>query len=195
MNGVRHQLSIIVKRGKLRERVLGDRSDRRPLPGYKELEVNQNRGSPFWPALWLSDNEILGDQRYSVIKVFGGAAMSLTHHTSNFETGTWPWPTIHNIETGELHPMALPPQALHFGDWPFLLAIQQGPFLRVADDVDGCLPVLAEPSPDAGELDCMAARVLLTDLEETVEFEGTTWRKAKTPAGVVGWADGRYLDG
>ena len=74
-----------------------------------------------------------------------------------------------------------------------LRAIQQGPFLRVAADVDGCLSVIADHSPDAAELDCMAGRVLLTDLGETVEIEGVTWHKVRTPAGIEGWTDGRYL--
>ena len=54
-------------------------NDHRPLPDYEELEVNQNReGRPsFIPALWLSDNEILGHDRYLTIDLFGGAALGL----------------------------------------------------------------------------------------------------------------------
>ena len=77
---------------------------------------------------------------------------------------------------------------------PLLHAVQFGPFLRVADDLDGCLLVLADHSPNAEELDCMASRVLLTGLGETIELEGTTWHSVRTPAGIEGWADGRYLE-
>ena len=40
----------------------------------------------------------------------------------------------------------------------------------------------------------MAERVLLTDLGDVITDEGMTWHRVKTPAGVVGWADGRYLE-
>ena len=74
------------------------------------------------------------------------------------------------------------------------IAIQRGPFLRVVDDVDGCLPIKADPSLKADELACAAERVLLIDLKETVEVEGTTWHSVRTPAGLEGWAEGRHLE-
>ena len=72
--------------------------------------------------------------------------------------------------------------------------VQHGPFLRVVNIGADCLSITAEPSPDADELACMAERVLLQDQGDVVTDEGVTWHKAKTPAGVVGWADGRYLE-
>ena len=75
------------------------------------------------------------------------------------------------------------------------LALQPGPFLQVVDVGEDCLSLRAEPSLDAEELACMAERVLLQDQGDVVTDEGIIWRKAKTPAGVVGWADGRYLEG
>ena len=59
---------------------------------------------------------------------------------------------------------------------------------------DGCLPIRAEPSPDVEELACMAERVLLTDHGDVAMDEGTTWHRIRTPAGLKGWADGRYLE-
>ena len=60
--------------------------------------------------------------------------------------------------------------------------------------VDGCLPIRPEPFAWAEELACVAEHVLLTDLDEAIEVDDTTWRRAKTPAGIVGWADGLYLE-
>ena len=72
--------------------------------------------------------------------------------------------------------------------------VQQGPFLQVIGVGEDCLPIRAEPSPDADELACAVERVLLQDQDEAVEVDGATWLKVETPAGVVGWADGRYLE-
>ena len=189
--------------GRLEEGVL---SDRRPLPDYEELEVNQNREYEpnFIPELWLSDNEILGRQRYPVASLFGGAALGLAHHASYLGIeiegeidwyNLWPWPTIHNVETGDLHPVALPPRALRIGDWPYLLAVQHGPFLRVIDTGGDCIQLKANPTADAEELDCVAERVLLQDQgRDAIADDGVTWRKVKTPAGIVGWANGRFLE-
>ena len=75
------------------------------------------------------------------------------------------------------------------------LAIQHGPFLRVVGVGDDCLPLKAEPLPDAEELDCVTERVLLQDQgEKTIDVDNVIWRKAKTLAGIEGWADGRYLE-
>ena len=70
--------------------------------------------------------------------------------------------------------------------------LSRRPFLQVAG-VD-CLPIRADPSANANELDCMAERVLLQDQGETVEVDDITWRKVRTPIGTVGWADGHYLE-
>ena len=56
------------------------------------------------------------------------------------------------------------------------------------------LPIQAEPSSDSEDLACMAERVLLTDLAEASEVDGATWHRVRTPAGVEGWADSRYLE-
>ena len=77
------------------------------------------------------------------------------------------------------------------------LAIRQGPFLRVVDVGEGCLPIVAEARPDAEELACVAERVLLQDQDlggDVITDDGVTWRRARTPAGVEGWADGNYLE-
>ena len=68
-----------------------------------------------------------------------------------------------------------------------------GPFLQVTG-VEGCLPIRAEASPDAGELACMAERVLLTDLGEASELDGSIWHRVRTPLGIEGWADGSWLE-
>ena len=113
--------------------------------------------------------------------------------------GDWsnlvPWPAIYNVETGKLHPMALPPEALRINDQPYLLAVHQGPFLRVLEVEGGCLPIRAEPSQEAEELACMAERALLQDQDgDVITDEDVTWRRVRTPAGIEGWADDRYLE-
>ena len=103
------------------------------------------------------------------------------------------WPSIQDPETGEQWPILLPYEILRSGDLLLPLAVQQGPFLRVTG-VDGCLPIRAEASAAAGELACMTERVLLTDLGEALGVDGVTWHRVRTPAGLEGWADGRYLE-
>ena len=136
-------------------------------------------------CLMLPDGRLLLIERYDGEELIGpqGAAKGRT----------WPydaiqWPTIRDPQTGEQWPIRLPSEVFNPGYEIRILAIQQGPFLRVVD-VDDCLPIRAEPSPDAGELACMAERVLLTDLGETTELEDATWHKARTPAGLEGWAE------
>jgi len=145
-------------------------------------------------CLWclkLPDGRLLLTQDYKAEELIGprGAAEGRVVY---FDIGL-PWPTIRDPERGEQWPIWMPPDVLRAEEslWP--LAIQQGPFLRVADDLEGCLPVLADPSPDAEELSCMAARVLLQDQGETSEIEGAAWHRVRTPAGIEGWADGRNL--
>ena len=75
-----------------------------------------------------------------------------------------------------------------------ILGVQHGPFLRVTGLEKGCLPIRAETSTDSEELACAAERVLLTDLVEASEADGVTWHKVRAPAGIEGWADGRYLE-
>ena len=72
--------------------------------------------------------------------------------------------------------------------------VQIGPFLRVTNVEGSCLNIRVEPNLESQVLTCVAQHVLLQDQGEAVEVDGTTWRKAKTPAGVTGWADGRYLE-
>ena len=57
-----------------------------------------------------------------------------------------------------------------------------------------CLQGRAEASPDTEELACVAERVLLQDQGDTATDDGVTWRNVRTPAGIEGWADGRYLE-
>lgn len=75
------------------------------------------------------------------------------------------------------------------------IAIQQGHLRRVVD-VDDCLPILTDAELDAEELACVAERVLLTTLGEGVTNAayGISWTKVRTPAGIVGWAEDRYLE-
>ena len=75
-----------------------------------------------------------------------------------------------------------------------LVGVQYGPFLRVVDVGENCLSIRAEPNTDAEVLACVAERVLLTDLDEAMGLDGTTWRRARTPAGIEGWSDSRYLE-
>ena len=99
------------------------------------------------------------------------------------------WWQLRDPETGEQWSVRKPPDVLTF----LPLAVQRGPFLRVTN-VAGCLPVRAEASADSEELACSAERVLLTDLAEATEADGTTWHRVRTPAGLEGWADVRYLE-
>ena len=103
------------------------------------------------------------------------------------------WPTIYDTGSGLIQALALP------GVWYFeeefspFVGLQYGPFLQVSG-VDDCLPIRAEASADGEELACATERVLLTDLAETSEMDGATWHRVRTPAGIEGWADGRYLE-
>ena len=102
--------------------------------------------------------------------------------------------TIIDPETGERGVIELPPADVpRAEDGHLFLAVQHGPFLRVVDVAD-CLPVLADHSLDAEELACAAERVLLTDLGEASEVDGTSWHRVRTPSGIEGWADGRWLE-
>ena len=104
-------------------------------------------------------------------------------------------PTIRDIETGEQWQIRLPDDIFSEDATFFrLLAVQQGPFLQVADMSEECLPLRAKPSLDAKELACVAERVLLQDQGDTATDDGITWHRASTPAGVEGWADGSYLE-
>ena len=113
------------------------------------------------------------------------------------------WPTIRNSNTLEQWPIRLPADVLTLGNMLLPAAVQQGPFLRVVDVGEGCLPIVAEASLEAEELACAAERVLLTDLggmaeeasrSHVYDIERMTWRKVKTPAGIEGWADSRHLE-
>ena len=132
---------------------------------------------------------------YKVRDLLGGAAQSVSgvfsaDHEMLFDLH---WPTIRSVETGEEWPIAFPGESLMLGDSFIPRLVLQGPFLRVID-VDDCLPIRVAPSPDAEELACAAERVLLTDLAEASEADGMTWHRVRTPAGIEGWANGRYLE-
>ena len=73
--------------------------------------------------------------------------------------------------------------------------VQQGPFLRVVDVGDDCLSITvrAELSHDSEELACVAEQVLLQDQGDVVVNDGVIWRSVRTPVGIEGWADARYL--
>lgn len=164
-----------------------------------ELVLEQTDSCP--RCLMLPDGRelLLRGREYYVGELVGGAA---AEYYSDPTSGHYPngtpaskfWPTIRDPETGEQWPVKLPYDVLSLDNLHLLpIAIQRGPFLRVVN-VDDCLPLRAEPSHDAEELACAVERVLLTDLAEAMELDGTTWRSVRTSAGVVGWADGRYLE-
>ena len=133
-----------------------------------------------WHWVEYQPEELIGPQGAAMGWVAGNAPQN--------------WPTIRDPETGEQWPIRLPYDVLSLGDFfPRHIAVQRGPFLRVVD-VGDCLPVVAAPSLDAGELACAAERVLLTDLGEVSEVDGTTWHRVRTPSGIEGWADGRWLE-
>ena len=137
-----------------------------------------------------------GATSYKAEDLLGGAAQSESSAFSGDHEilpGLY-WPTIRDSETGEEWPIAFPEEVLRLGDSFILRLALHGPFLRVTG-VDGCLPVRASHSPDAEELACAAERVLLTDLGgDVITDDGPTWRMVRTPAGIEGWADGRYLE-
>ena len=140
-------------------------------------------------CLWLPDGRVLMRAEYPVHELVGhrGAATGWSRVRQT-------WPTIRDLETGEQWPLRLPRDMLTLGYGIGALAIQQGPFLRVVDVGESCLPIRTGPSPDAEELACAAERVLLTDLKETMELEDTIWHRVRAPAGIEGWADGQFLE-
>ena len=146
-------------------------------------------------ALEISDGLYIrgwDDAEYSPEQLRGAAAASFTEEDVGDKAY---WPTLRNLQTGEERPIKLPADVLTLGNTLLPLTIQSGPFLRVASVGDGCLPIVAEPSPDAEELACAAERVLLQDLGESAEVNGLTLHKVRTPAGIEGWANDRYLAG
>ena len=104
------------------------------------------------------------------------------------------WPAIYDPETEEYRPIKLPSQVFQLRHGMSILAAQRGPFLRIVDLEGGCLPLMSEASSEAEELACVVERVLLTDLGDVITDEGVTWHRVRTPAGIEGWADGRYLE-
>ena len=94
--------------------------------------------------------------------------------------------------TGEL-----PSRWDQFGNMEYRIlpvSVQHGPFLRVVDVGEDCLPIRTNHSPDAEQVACMAERVLLQEQGDVATDEDITWRGVKTPAGIEGWANGRYLE-
>ena len=161
---------------------------------------------PEWYCVSISDDRSLLMERYEAEDLVDlmGAAMGfmrddgvLFHNSSLQREDTLQrvhWPTIRDSKTLEEWPVRLPFDVFRPGDTLVPVAVQLGPFLRVVVVGDDCLPLRAEPSLEAAELACVAERVLLTDLDEAMEIDGTTWRRARTPAGIEGWADSRYLE-
>ena len=103
-------------------------------------------------------------------------------------------PTIRNVETGEEWPIVFPEDVLRLGNSFIPRLVLQGPFLRVVDVGEDCLPLRANPALDAEELACAAERVLLQDQGDVVTDEGVTWHRVRTPAGTDGWADDQFLE-
>lgn len=154
-------------------------------------QLEQEEGC--WPrCLTLADGRVLLTADYDAEELIGpdGAAEGRPEWQ---DTGL-PWPTIRDPDTGGQWPILMPYEVLRGGYTLRLLAMQQGPFLRVVDVGDRCLPVKAKASPDVENLDCAAERVLLTDLAEASEVDDTTWHRVRTPAGIEGWASSRYLE-
>lgn len=144
-----------------------------------------------WP-----DAEKLRDlsERAAFESTDGGVTWERIPGTARFGTGdvTLTLPDGRWLVTGGNWPLDVPDEVLK--DHSFSpIALQIGPFLQVAN-ADGCLPILSEPSHDSEEFACMAERVLLTDLVDATEADGTTWHSVRTPAGIEGWADGRHLE-
>ena len=145
-------------------------------------------------CLMLPDGRLfLRGEDYPVEDLIGPYGAAEGFYEDPFQRGTIDWPAIRDPDTGEQWPIRLPHNVLQPGYILVPFAIQHGPFLQVTD-VDGCLPIRAEPSPAAEDLACMVERVLLTDLAEASEVDGATWHRVRTPAGVEGWADSRYLE-
>ncbi|MDD9994218.1 MAG: SH3 domain-containing protein [Dehalococcoidia bacterium] len=132
---------------------------------------------------------------YKVGDLLGGAAESVSGVFSADHEMHWAlhWPTIRNVETGEEWPIAFPAELLMLGDSFIPRLVLHGPFLRVVGVEEDCLPVRRQPSHHADELDCVAGRVLLQDQGDTATDDAITWRRVKTPAGIAGWADAKYL--
>jgi len=75
-----------------------------------------------------------------------------------------------------------------------IVAVQRGPFARVANADGTCLNIRAEPGSASQILDCAAEGVLLRGLGQAAEAEGVIWLRVATPAGVEGWASSQYLE-
>ena len=136
------------------------------------------------------------DTHYYLDELMGGAAVGVYGEVEGAYAsgGHTPWPTIRDPETEEQWPIRFSYEILSLGNVRLLpVAIQHGPFLRVTD-VDDCLPIRSEPSPESEALGCMAERVLLTDMDEASEVDGRIWLKVRTPAGIEGWSSSRYLE-
>lgn len=155
-----------------------------------ELVLEKMESCPEYYCRRLPDGRLLLSEVHGSHELIGprGAAAGF------YGEDSFSWPTIRDPEIGGQWPIRLSPNVLKPGDVIIPLAILQGPFLRVVGVGADCLPIRAEAAPDAPETACAAERVLLTDQGEAVELEGTTWHRVRTPAGIEGWADGRYLE-
>ena len=150
---------------------------------FHEVEDAENYGDLGKQAAFESTDGGVTWERIPGAGLSGTRTVALT-----FPDGRW-------LVSGGNWPLDIPNEVLE-GYHEFIpIALQIGPFLRVTGMGEGCLPIRADPSPDTEELACVAERVLLQDQGgDVITDDGVTWRKVKTPAGVVGWADGRYLE-
>ena len=156
-----------------------------------ELVLEQTDSCPI--CLKLPDGRLLLMEYYNVEELIGprGAAEGRARLYDHV-----PWPTIWDPETGEQWPIEMPYEVLRPEEDLFPLAVQQGPFLRVIGLEEGCLPLRADRSNSSEELACVAEGVLLQTRARIgiTDEEGITWYWGRTPAGLEGWADGRYLE-
>jgi hypothetical protein len=98
-----------------------------------------------------------------------------------------------DLDAGTIHPIPQPFVDQKIFGRNRVVAVQHGPFARVVSTGD-CLNVRAEPSARAEILRCYVDGVLLQDLGETREADGTTWARVKAPGGLEGWASVAYLE-
>ena len=163
-----------------------------------ELVLEETNSCPKCQILPDGRGLLLGwDVDYYADELMGGAAVGYYSDLRGYYSYGFPrfWPTIRDSETGEQWPIQLPHEVLALDNLQLQpVAIQHGPFLRVVDIGENCLPLRSDSSPDADELACVAERVLLQDRGDRATDDGITWHRVRTPAGVEGWADGSYLE-
>lgn len=75
-----------------------------------------------------------------------------------------------------------------------IVAVQRGPFARVANTDGSCLNVRAPAGLDAMIFGCVAEGVLLQITHEHNHVDGVDWAHVVTPDGLQGWAAAEYLE-